>query len=90
MSLRILTPDFGVLSSRAMALEAEFRKSHHYLKQHAESVAFFGGAAREGANISRRLEDCLAQQVCCNCPNSWNLNLFRSLRTFAPHVEMDG
>lgn len=63
VSLRILTPDFGAMSSRAMALEAEFRKSHHYLKQHAESVAFFGGASREGANISRRLEDCLNQQV---------------------------
>lgn len=63
VSLRILTPDFAMLSSRAMALEAELRAAHSHLKQHAESVAFFGGAAREGTNINRRLQDCLNQQV---------------------------
>jgi hypothetical protein len=63
VSLRVLTPDFGMLSSRAMELEAEFRKAHHYLKQHAESVAFFGGAAREGANIRARLAAVLTQHA---------------------------
>lgn len=60
-ALRALTPDFGTLSSRAMALEADFRKAHHYLKQHAESVAFFGGAGREATAISGHLEALLQQ-----------------------------
>lgn len=44
-----------------MALEADFRKAHHYLKQHAESVAFFGGAGREAAAIGAHLGALLEQ-----------------------------
>lgn len=61
LALRVLTPDFAALTARGADLEALFRKAHHYLKQHAESVAFFGGGMREGGTISRHLDALLAQ-----------------------------
>lgn len=61
LSLRFLAPDFGALTAKASDMEALFRKAHHYLKQHAESVAFFGGGAREGGTITRHLDSLLVQ-----------------------------
>ncbi|CAN1224678.1 ABC transporter D family member 1 [Linum perenne] len=45
--LRAVTPDFGDLASQAQELEGTFRFMHERLRTHAESVAFFGGGARE-------------------------------------------
>ncbi|KAG5529449.1 hypothetical protein RHGRI_029992 [Rhododendron griersonianum] len=45
--LRSVAPDFGDLASREQQLEGSFRFIHERLRTHAESVAFFGGGARE-------------------------------------------
>ncbi|KAK9846568.1 hypothetical protein WJX81_006713 [Elliptochloris bilobata] len=50
--LRAVTPDFGNLAQREYYLEGAFRNIHSRLRAHAESVAFFGGGAREGATIA--------------------------------------
>jgi ABC-type uncharacterized transport system fused permease/ATPase subunit len=50
--LRAVTPDFGGLLKHEMALEGAFRNAHTRLRTHAESVAFFGGGAREGSQIA--------------------------------------
>ncbi|KAH9718658.1 ABC transporter D family member 1 [Citrus sinensis] len=47
--LRSVTPEFGDLTSREQQLEGTFRFMHERLRAHAESVAFFGGGAREKA-----------------------------------------
>ncbi|MCI07914.1 ABC transporter D family member, partial [Trifolium medium] len=47
--LRAVTPDFGDLISQEQQLEGIFRFMHERLCTHAESVAFFGGGAREKA-----------------------------------------
>ncbi|KVI04747.1 AAA+ ATPase domain-containing protein, partial [Cynara cardunculus var. scolymus] len=47
--LRSVTPDFGDLGNREQELEGSFRFMHERLRTHAESVAFFGGGAREKA-----------------------------------------
>ncbi|KAF7834291.1 ABC transporter D family member 1-like [Senna tora] len=47
--LRSVTPDFGDLASQEQQLEGTFRFMHERLRTHAESVAFFGGGAREKA-----------------------------------------
>jgi ABC transporter transmembrane region 2 len=62
VSLHYTSPDFAALSERTLELQSTFRKAHHYLKQHAESVAFFGGASREGATIAGHLQRFLAQR----------------------------
>jgi len=46
-----VTPDFGALAERQYWLEGAFRRLHVRLRGHAESVAFFGGGAREGAAV---------------------------------------
>lgn len=46
--LRAVTPDFGRLAAEELRLEGTFRNAHTRLRAHAESVAFFGGGAREG------------------------------------------
>ena len=48
---RAVTPDFGALAERQYWLEGAFRRLHTRLRAHAESVAFFGGGAREGATV---------------------------------------
>lgn len=48
---RAVTPDFGALAERQYWLEGAFRRLHTRLRAHAESVAFFGGGAREGAAV---------------------------------------
>ena len=63
VSLHYASPNFGALAERALAANATFRKAHHYLKQHAESIAFFGGASREGSTIARHLEHYLAERT---------------------------
>ncbi|KAL6502583.1 ATP-binding cassette sub- D member 1 [Orobanche hederae] len=55
--LRIVTPDFGDLTSREQQLEGTFRYMHERLRTHAESVAFFGGGAREREMIEARYRD---------------------------------
>ena len=62
VSLHYTSPDFKALSERTLALSSTFRKAHHYLKQHAESVAFFGGASREGSTIAGHLKRLLVQK----------------------------
>ncbi|KAL8034186.1 hypothetical protein ABFX02_12G011400 [Erythranthe guttata] len=52
--LRGVTPDFGDLTSREQQLEGTFRYMHERLRTHAESVAFFGGGAREREMIESR------------------------------------
>ncbi|KAJ9162840.1 hypothetical protein P3X46_022582 [Hevea brasiliensis] len=57
--LRTVTPDFGDLASREQQLEGTFRFMHERLCTHAESVAFFGGGAREKAMIESRFSELL-------------------------------
>jgi len=48
--LRAVTPNFGKLLGDEQALEGVFRFVHARLRTHAESIAFFGGGARESDN----------------------------------------
>ena len=57
--LRALTPDFGKMSAEDHRLEGAFRGSHARLRSHAESVAFFGGGAREAATVGARFSELL-------------------------------
>ncbi|XP_022774958.1 ABC transporter D family member 1-like isoform X2 [Durio zibethinus] len=57
--LRTVTPDFGDLTSREQQLEGTFRFMHERLRTHAESIAFFGGGAREKAMVESRFRDLL-------------------------------
>ncbi|KAK7281010.1 hypothetical protein RIF29_08638 [Crotalaria pallida] len=57
--LRTVTPDFGDLISQEQELEGTFRFMHERLCTHAESVAFFGGGAREKAMVESRFRDLL-------------------------------
>ncbi|MED6137180.1 ATP-binding cassette sub- D member 1 [Stylosanthes scabra] len=57
--LRTVTPDFGDLVSQEQQLEGTFRFMHERLSTHAESVAFFGGGAREKAMVESRFKDLL-------------------------------
>ncbi|XP_027363355.1 ABC transporter D family member 1-like isoform X2 [Abrus precatorius] len=57
--LRTVTPDFGDLISQEQQLEGSFRFMHERLCTHAESVAFFGGGAREKAMVESRFRELL-------------------------------
>ncbi|KAG7983165.1 hypothetical protein I3843_04G091200 [Carya illinoinensis] len=57
--LRTVAPDFGELASKEQQLEGTFRFMHERLRTHAESVAFFGGGAREKAMIELRFRELL-------------------------------
>ncbi|XP_041008725.1 ABC transporter D family member 1-like [Juglans microcarpa x Juglans regia] len=57
--LRTVAPDFGDLASKEQQLEGTFRFMHERLRTHAESVAFFGGGAREKAMIESRFRELL-------------------------------
>ncbi|KAJ7956832.1 ABC transporter D family member 1 [Quillaja saponaria] len=57
--LRTVTPDFGELTSQEQQLEGTFRFMHERLRTHAESVAFFGGGAREKAMVDSRFRELL-------------------------------
>ncbi|KAK7399543.1 hypothetical protein VNO78_10728 [Psophocarpus tetragonolobus] len=57
--LRTVTPDFGDLTSQEQQLEGTFRFMHERLCTHAESVAFFGGGAREKAMVESRFSELL-------------------------------
>ncbi|CAH9103035.1 unnamed protein product [Cuscuta epithymum] len=57
--LRCVTPAFGDLASREQQLEGTFRFMHERLRTHAESVAFFGGGAREKEMVDSRFEELL-------------------------------
>ncbi|XP_057530328.1 ABC transporter D family member 1-like [Amaranthus tricolor] len=57
--LRSVTPEFGDLASQQQTLEGTFRFMHERLRTHAESVAFFGGGAREKAMVEAKFEKLL-------------------------------
>lgn len=57
--LRSVAPDFGDLASREQQLEGSFRFIHERLRTHAESVAFFGGGAREKMMVESRFRELL-------------------------------
>ncbi|XP_074306712.1 ABC transporter D family member 1 isoform X2 [Silene latifolia] len=57
--LRSVTPDFGDLASEEQQLEGTFRFMHERLRTHAESVAFFGGGAREKSMVESKFEKLL-------------------------------
>uniref|UniRef100_A0A0V0IZK6 Putative ABC transporter D family member 1-like n=1 Tax=Solanum chacoense TaxID=4108 RepID=A0A0V0IZK6_SOLCH len=57
--LRCVTPDFGDLASQEQQLEGTFRFMHERLRTHAESVAFFGGGAREKEMVEARFKELL-------------------------------
>ncbi|XP_052197814.1 ABC transporter D family member 1 [Diospyros lotus] len=57
--LRSVAPDFGDLANQQQQLEGTFRFMHERLRTHAESVAFFGGGAREKAMVESRFSDLL-------------------------------
>ncbi|XXG65186.1 hypothetical protein AAC387_Pa05g2954 [Persea americana] len=57
--LRSVTPEFGDLASREQQNEGTFRFMHSRLRTHAESVAFFGGGAREKAMVDSKFKDLL-------------------------------
>lgn len=61
--LRSVTPEFGDLTSREQQLEGTFRFMHERLRAHAESVAFFGGGAREKAMIESRFRELLEHSL---------------------------
>ncbi|KAF5749808.1 hypothetical protein HS088_TW03G00133 [Tripterygium wilfordii] len=61
--LRIVTPDLGELASREQELEGTFRFMHERLRTHAESVAFFGGGAREKAMVESRFRELLQHSM---------------------------
>ncbi|MBA0653853.1 hypothetical protein Goklo_020968 [Gossypium klotzschianum] len=54
-----VAPDFGDLTSREQQLEGTFRFMHERLRTHAESIAFFGGGAREKAMVESRFRELL-------------------------------
>ncbi|KAG4989903.1 hypothetical protein JHK85_032886 [Glycine max] len=58
--LRTVTPDFVNLISQEQQLEGTFRFMHERLCTHAESVAFFGGGAREKAMVESRFRELLS------------------------------
>lgn len=55
--LRSVAPEFGDLASREQQLEGTFRFMHSRLRTHAESIAFFGGGAREKATVDSRFRE---------------------------------
>lgn len=57
--LRAITPEFGDLTSQEQQLEGTFRFMHERLRTHAESVAFFGGGAREKAMVETKFKELL-------------------------------
>lgn len=57
--LRSVTPEFGDLAGREQQLEGTFRFMHERLCTHAESIAFFGGGAREKAMVESRFKELL-------------------------------
>ena len=56
MCCSAVTPDFGALLKRQYALEGSFRAAHSRLRTHAESIAFFGGGAKEGGAVARQFD----------------------------------
>ncbi|KMT09515.1 hypothetical protein BVRB_6g129810 [Beta vulgaris subsp. vulgaris] len=61
--LRSVTPDFGDLVSQEQQLEGTFRFMHERLRTHAESVAFFGGGAREKMMVESKFEKLLSHSL---------------------------
>lgn len=51
--LQVAAPAFGLLVEEGQRLSGAFRYVHTRLRTHAESIAFFGGDALEGAVCSQ-------------------------------------
>lgn len=58
--LRVITPDFGALTSKEQQLDGSFRYIHSRLRTHAESIAFFGGGSRQQAVTAGRFKALIA------------------------------
>ncbi|GAB4851631.1 ATP-binding cassette sub- D member 1 [Ancistrocladus abbreviatus] len=52
--IRNFSPAFGKLMSKEQQLEGEYRQLHSRLRTHAESIAFYGGEAREEFHIQQK------------------------------------
>ncbi|XP_047326997.1 ABC transporter D family member 1-like [Impatiens glandulifera] len=61
--LRSVAPDFGELVSEEQQLEGTYRFMHERLQAHAESVAFFGGGAREKMVIDSRFKELINHSI---------------------------
>lgn len=54
--IRKFSPAFGRLMPREQQLEGEYRQLHSHLWSHSESIAFYGGEAREEFHIQQKLK----------------------------------
>ncbi|GAB4843881.1 ATP-binding cassette sub- D member 1 [Ancistrocladus abbreviatus] len=55
--IRNFSPAFGRLMSKEQQLEGEYRQLHSRLRTHAESIAFYGGEAREEFHIQQKFKN---------------------------------
>lgn len=54
--IRTFSPAFGKLMSKEQQLEGEYRQLHSRLRTHSESIAFYGGEAREEFYIQQKFK----------------------------------
>ncbi|KAK1294460.1 ABC transporter D family member 1 [Acorus calamus] len=78
--LRSVTPDFGDLMSREQQLEGNFRFMHTRLRTHAESIAFFGGGAREKAMVDSKFIELLDHSLLL-LKKKWLFGIFNEFIT---------
>ena len=58
--IRAFIPNFEKFRKREASLEARFRYVHSRVKEHAESIAFYGGDELEGQLVEREFERLMA------------------------------
>ncbi|XP_020872598.1 ABC transporter D family member 1 isoform X3 [Arabidopsis lyrata subsp. lyrata] len=56
-AIRNFSPSFGKLMSKEQQLEGEYRQLHSRLRTHSESIAFYGGEAREESHIQQKFKN---------------------------------
>ncbi|KAJ0960450.1 hypothetical protein J5N97_001732 [Dioscorea zingiberensis] len=56
-AIKNFSPAFGRLMSKEQQLEGDYRQLHSRLRNHAESVAFYGGENRETFHICQQFND---------------------------------
>ncbi|KAJ0961389.1 hypothetical protein J5N97_000425 [Dioscorea zingiberensis] len=56
-AIKNFSPAFGRLMSKEQQLEGDYRQLHSRLRNHAESVAFYGGENREAFHICQQFND---------------------------------
>ena len=71
LALRILVPNREQMEKREKELESNFRFTHSRLTKHCESVAFFGGDAKEKAIADDALANVLEQQRTVRRASRW-------------------